>query len=77
MFYSVYHQSKPNFTLREEKKMHVIGYLVRIGRNYHVITPDKTPVVKNGKKQFWFYHEHQPMLAIQQNNGVWTSLHKS
>ena len=73
MFYSVYYQAKPNFSLRENKKMHIIGYLVKIGSQRVVVVPDHLPVVKNGKRQFWFYYNHQPMLAIQQGNGVWTS----
>lgn len=77
MFYSIFHQPKPNFTLREEKHMKIIGYLVKIGKRFETIQPSANPVVKHGKKQFWFYHNHTSMLAVQQNNGVWTSLYKS
>lgn len=73
MFYSVFYMPKPNFSLREEKRMKVIGYLVRIGRNFHTVQPSSNPVTKHGKKQFWFYHNHQSLLAVQQGSGLWSA----
>lgn len=71
MFYSIFHMPEPNFSLRETKKMKIIGYLVRMGKKYLTVQPDTTPVVKHGHKQFWFYHEHQSLLAVQRQDGLW------
>jgi hypothetical protein len=77
MFYSIFHQPTPNFTLREDKKMKIIGYFVKIGKRFETVSPSSNPVIKHGKKQFWFFHNHTSMLAVQRNDGVWTVMHKS
>lgn len=46
-----------------------IGHLVMIGKIPVVATPSTNVVIKNGQKQFWFYHNHKPMLARQFQTG--------
>lgn len=71
MFYSIFHMPKPTFTLREEKKMKIVGYLVRMGKKFLTVQPSSNPVIKQGHKQFWFYYNHQSMLAVQDRAGHW------
>lgn len=73
MFYPAFYTPKPNFSLRPVEKMKIIGYLVRMGKQLETVMPDHQPVMKQGRKQFWFYHNHKAMIAIQQNNGHWTA----
>lgn len=73
MFYSIFYMPKANYTLRDNKRMKVVGYLVKLGKQFLTIQPETTVVSKNGHKQFWFHHINQPVVAIQGKNGQWTA----
>lgn len=72
MFYSVFYQPKANFSLREDKKMKIVGYLVRIGSSFELVEPIQHTNYK-GKKQFSFVHNNDYHIAQQMPNGVWTA----
>lgn len=49
-----------------------IGTLVSVNGLPVIAAPTANPVIKNGKKQFWFYHKNRAILAIQNETG-WTA----
>lgn len=54
-------------------KIHVLGLLVMVGQIPVVATPATNIVEKDGRRQFWFYHNHKPMLAKESaySEGEW------
>ena len=49
-------------------------FLVFIGRKRLLATPYTNVCEKRGRKQFWFYHEKQALLAVQdKNTGRWNA----
>lgn len=71
MFYSVFYMPKANFSLRDESRLKIVGYLVKMGRRFLTVQPSKHPVVVQGKKQFWFNYGDHSVLAIQGRDGCW------
>lgn len=71
MFYSIFHMPQPNFSLRDSRRIKILGYLVKMGKRFLTVQPSTNPVTKDGHKQFWFYYEHKSILAIQKKDGCW------
>jgi hypothetical protein len=45
--------------------MSIQGYLVKVNNVPIVVKPYTSIVHKNGQDQFWFYHNHMPVLAVK------------
>lgn len=52
--------------------LRTIGTLVSVNGIPVIAAPTANPVIKNGKKQFWFYHKNRAILATQTDKG-WTA----
>ncbi len=49
-------------------------FLVFMGSERLLVTPYTSVCERRGRKQFWFYHEKQALLAVQdKNTGRWTA----
>lgn len=47
--------------------------LVSVNNVPKVVTPTTQPVVKQGKKQFWYWDEGKAKLAVQLFGAKWVS----